>query len=131
MAGLDDTSFLLVTDVLERADRLDLSLDTASRTTVTWIALQAKTDAYDLRVTRSLAAAANLGATLSELADAVGMSQQRVVDRLADRPELLTPESLDRLGITEAITPPPQENSLQPHPGGGRLLDRVARLLGR
>jgi hypothetical protein len=94
---MEDTQRLLVVDIPELGEDLAESLERLSATVITQVALQAKTDAYELRVTRALARAANLGATLDELADAAGMSVARVVARLQSRPGLLDPGTQARL----------------------------------
>jgi len=59
--------------------------------------LQAKARAYELRLTRWMAMAANQGAGLDQLADAAGMSADEVRARLAEHPELLDAHSSERL----------------------------------
>lgn len=93
---LEDTGVLLALDMPELHDDL---LTNVSRTMVMWIALEAKTGAYNGRVTRALAAAANEGATIEQLSAAAGLSPETVLQRLAEKPELLTDLSVARLNV--------------------------------
>lgn len=121
---LEDTQRLLVIDVPDLADDLAQSLERLSATVITQAALQAKTDAYDLRVTRALARAANLGASLDDLADAAGMSVTRVVGRLQARRELLDPGTEARLAMS-ASEAPARAGLPQSASAHRRVLDRV------
>lgn len=93
---IEDTGVLMALPIPDAADD---SLDTLSHTVITWISLQAKAQVYDRRVTRSIASAANLGATLEQMADAAGMSAEDVLGRLRAHPGSLSPQSRLRLGI--------------------------------
>lgn len=110
---LDDTGVLLALDIPELQDDL---LANVSRTMVMWIALEAKTNAYSGRVTRALATAANEGATLEQLSAAAGLSPDRVRERLATQPKLLTDLSLARLNIPLDRVDPVAELEEAPRP---------------
>ena len=94
---IEDTGILLAIDMTAAPTG---ALDDVSRTVITWIFLDAKADAYNLRVTRALAAAANLGATLEQLADSAGLAADDVVARFRAHPGMLSPTSRARFGIT-------------------------------
>ncbi|MGC3994248.1 MAG: hypothetical protein QM779_09100 [Propionicimonas sp.] len=93
---IDDTQLLLaVRPDAQLAD--EDALVRVSEAVVTRASLRAKAQAYDLRITRTIAIAANDGAPLAELAEAAGMSQDEVRERLAAHSELLTPLTRERL----------------------------------
>ncbi len=93
---VDDTQLLLAVPPEESVASRD-PLWEVSAAAVTGAALLAKARAYELRLTRWMAEAANQGAGLTELADAAGMSADEVRSRLAGHPELLDAASRERL----------------------------------
>lgn len=78
----EDTQVLLALDLRADDSTRDAALESLSGTVVTQLALEAKAKSYRARVDRGLAAAANQGATLDELAAAAGMSPDEVLARL-------------------------------------------------
>ena len=112
----DDTQLLLAVDPSVDESSLDTALAGLSGTVITQLALRAKAEAYQARIDRSLAAAANLGAGLDELAAAAGMAPDDVLARLQVAPRgLVEPATRIRLGLdatrptgarpTRAVTP--------------------------
>jgi len=96
----DDTQLLLAFDVSEDDSSLDAALAGLSGTVVTQLALKAKAGAYQARIDRSLAAAANRGASLDELAAAAGIAPAEVLARLRGTPRgLVEPATRTRLGL--------------------------------
>lgn len=93
---IDDTQLLLAVRPEEAAAIRD-PLWEVSVAAVTRASLQAKARAYELRLTRWMAEAANQGAGLTELADAAGLSVDETRARLAEHPELLDVASRERL----------------------------------
>jgi len=93
---VDDTQLILALRT-EDADPARDPLGRISLAVVTKASLQAKAQAYEMRVTRAMAEAANQGAGLTELADAAGTSIDEVRERLSRHPELLEPSARDRL----------------------------------
>lgn len=93
--SLDDTAVLLAIDVRDAAaDTHDEALEVLSRTVVTAIALNAKAQAYEARITLSMRLALNAGASLDEVAEAAMLTTEAAATRL----ELLT--------ISDAYPPP-------------------------
>lgn len=85
--SLDDTATLLALDLTDTGGRtVDDQLADISRTFITWVALQAKTDAYDLRLTRSLQAGAAAGIPARDLADSAGITTTELDRRLTRTP---------------------------------------------
>lgn len=85
--SLDDTAVLLAIDLRDAAaDSQDEALEVLSRTVVTAIALNAKAQAYEARITRSMRLALNAGASLDEVAEAAMLTTEAAATRL----ELLT-----------------------------------------
>ena len=96
----DDTQVLLAFDPRIDESSRDKALESVSGTVVTQLALEAKAISYRARVARGLAAAANQGATVDELAAAAGMSPDEVLARLrAARRGLLESATRVRLEI--------------------------------
>jgi hypothetical protein len=92
---IDDTRLTHTpTEALEAARD---PLREVSAAVVARASLQAKARAYELRLTRWMAMAANQGAGLDALADAAGVSADEVRGRLAEHPELLDARSRERL----------------------------------
>lgn len=96
----EDTQLLLALDLRADDSSLDAALESLSGTVVTQLALEAKAKSYRARVDRGLAAAANQGATLDELAAAAGMSPDEVLARLRTTLRgLVEPATRGRLGL--------------------------------
>lgn len=96
----EDTQLLLALDLRADDSSLDAALESLSGTVVTQLALEAKAKSYRARVDRGLAAAANQGATLDELAAAAGMSPDEVLARLRTTLRgLVEPATRVRLGL--------------------------------
>lgn len=102
----DNTQFLLGTEPRTDLTTLDEALENLSASVVTHHALLAKARAYQARVDRELATAANHGASLTDLAAAAGLSTDEVLARLRDtQPGLLEPATRVRLGVDAATAP--------------------------
>lgn len=121
---MNDTGVLLA---LEFPTDGDDKLQNVSRTTVMWIALEAKADAYNFRVTKALAAGANAGASMSQLCDAAGFSVEEVASRLAEHPELLNDIGRLRLPLPGHPSEPmaPIEDAPPVRTRTSRILDRL------
>lgn len=107
----DDTQLLLAIEPRADESSLDAALESLSGTVVTQLALEAKAISYRARVARGLAAAANHGGTVDELAAAAGMAPDEVLVRLRTTPRgLLEPATRTRLGLdrtTSRLAPDP------------------------
>ncbi len=104
----DDTAVLLAIGLpTDEAEHRQSALDAVSEAVITRFALRAKADAYQLRIDRYLVRAADLGATMDDLAAAAGMSTAEVAARLdAARSTARSGAPSDPVGTTR--------------PGGGR-----------
>ncbi len=115
----DNTQALLAADPQAAGPTLDDALASLSASVVTHHALLAKARAYQSRVDRELAAAANQGATLADLAAAAGLSQDGVLERLRSAPAaLLEPATQVRLGVVAAAASMTEDEGA--HGGAGR-----------
>ena len=104
----DDTQVLLAFDPRIDESSRDKALESVSGTVVTQLALEAKAISYRARVDRGLAAAANQGATVDELAAAAGMSPDEVRARLRSAPRgLLESATRVRLGLDQTTPAAP------------------------
>ncbi|MDQ7992073.1 MAG: hypothetical protein AAGC63_03445 [Propionicimonas sp.] len=103
----DDTQLLLAVDLREDDSSLDAALASLSGAVITQLALKAKAKAYQARIDRGLAAAANRGASLDELAAAAGMAPDEVLVRLRSTLRgLVEPATRVRLGLDATRTDP-------------------------
>ena len=108
----DNTQFLLATEPRADHTALDQALENLSASVVTHHALLAKAKAYQSRVDRELATAANRGAGLGDLAAAAGVSTDEALARLrATPPGLLEPATGVRLGVNAAAPAPSSMDS--------------------
>lgn len=120
----DQTSTLLAVGAEQSIDTTEPLLTDVSRAVVTLIALRAKAEAYDQRLTRALIGAFRGGASLTELCDAAGMSREAVLIRLSasPTPPAITPTDLDHQSpqLRLARRTPPSDGARSPRTRPGR-----------
>lgn len=111
----DETALLLAIQVSDDdAEHKQTALDNVSEAVITRLALRAKAEAYQLRIDRWLANAANLGADLDELAAAAGMSRSEALRRVESAPPGLLTEAVRRRLALEATLPEKRRGAASP-----------------
>jgi hypothetical protein len=127
-SSVEDLRQVSVVGLREHVSGLAESLEQLTLTAQ--VALRASDSFHDPRVARALASAANLGASLDELADASGMAPARVAARLWSRPELLDPGSETRLRLS-AVDDRREPAATKPQPGLPHRIRHPRRLPDR